>query len=591
VERVFSRRCGPFALALLLSCGAPAPHAAAPGPAVPRLKAPKPIDPSARGAAYLTAVALQLQPGWGQFLDDCRLRLPASHPLNNMELAATAELAIDASGYVTIIRLERSGNADFDRALTDVVIDAQRLPPPPPELFSDDDRVYVTWMFARDSRQAGPATARIMDIALPLDQIVETWLDRGDLGRAAKRLSTAPAGHREVLFEELAYTVLSEALASKDRDPVMAALAAVPRVATGTASKRWKPYQRLLAEIAKVPLASHDNEQRLAVIAAVTAAADMKRGVGFLRQLPDELRKGDPAVAAALAHSAFWLLHDDAVARLLRPMATEPHEPDEVRALALRLSTADPALATELVKRLEGGDAAHRAAWCAALAGADIDVAAPLIGRGLRDGDAAVRRECLDAVMLHERSQPTHKQIAALEPRIRDLARDRDNSVRARAVAALLVLDTPHYVRAARDPSGEVRAAYAKALEWHMKVDELRADAVALASDSDPAVRAAAWHALAVAPLATVDPAAIARAVVDPSADVRKAAIALATEPQLDKLVASDESPDVRTEALIQLVHVRGRVAMEKDLLERIAAAPPASVERVRAALAWLLAN
>ena len=32
---------------------------------------------TARGAAYLTAVALQLQPGWGQFLDDCRLRLAA----------------------------------------------------------------------------------------------------------------------------------------------------------------------------------------------------------------------------------------------------------------------------------------------------------------------------------------------------------------------------------------------------------------------------------------------------------------------------------------------------------------------------------
>jgi len=37
---------------------------------VPRLRPPPLIDPDARGATYLSAVALQLQPGWGQFLAD-----------------------------------------------------------------------------------------------------------------------------------------------------------------------------------------------------------------------------------------------------------------------------------------------------------------------------------------------------------------------------------------------------------------------------------------------------------------------------------------------------------------------------------------
>jgi hypothetical protein len=58
----------------------------------------------------------------------------------------------------------------------------------------------------------------------------------------------------------------------------------------------------------------------------------------------------------------------------------------------------------------------------------------------------------------------------------------------------------------------------------------------------------------------------------------------------LARLAASDDSPVVRSEALVALAGRRGRAAAEAELLERLAAAPPASEERVRAALAWLLA-
>src|SRR6187455_1788723 len=101
------------------ACGHPGASVRAfpPMHGAPRLLPPLPADPAARGAAYLDQVALQLQPGWGQFLDDCRLRLPASHALNTMTLAATVDLAVDRRGRIVDIDLHGSGNADFDEAV------------------------------------------------------------------------------------------------------------------------------------------------------------------------------------------------------------------------------------------------------------------------------------------------------------------------------------------------------------------------------------------------------------------------------------------------------------------------------------------
>src|SRR4051812_32656418 len=99
------------------ACGHPPAPAPAPTATVPRLLPPPPIDPTVRGATYLTAVALQLAPGWSQFLDDCRLRLSPHHPLNQLKLAAMAELTVDRKGNVVATQLATSGSPDFDRAV------------------------------------------------------------------------------------------------------------------------------------------------------------------------------------------------------------------------------------------------------------------------------------------------------------------------------------------------------------------------------------------------------------------------------------------------------------------------------------------
>ena len=78
----------------------------------------------------------------------------------------------------------------------------------------------------------------------------------------------------------------------------------------------------------------------------------------------------------------------------------------------------------------------------------------------------------------------------------------------------------------------------------------------------------------------------------DAAPQVRLAALgALDNDDALARLATTDDSPDVRTAATVQLAGRRGRAASEQRLLQRLAAAPPASAERVRVALAWLLAR
>jgi HEAT repeat protein len=162
--------------------------------------------------------------------------------------------------------------------------------------------------------------------------------------------------------------------------------------------------------------------------------------------------------------------------------------------------------------------------------------------------------------------------------RLRVLARDRDRTVRARAIAALGIADPGHRLRAIDDPAPEVRAASV--------VGASESDLRTLAADRDPEVRAAALAALGdrVPELAT-------RAASDLSAAVRIAAIGSISDDDLLARLASDASPEVATAALVKLVMRRGRAVMTGPLLTAFVDSPANGPERVRIALAWLLAR
>jgi hypothetical protein len=237
---------------------------------------------------------------------------------------------------------------------------------------------------------------------------------------------------------------------------------------------------------------------------------------------------------------------------------------------------------------MQHGDARTRGGVCAALGGADAKIAWTWIGRGLRDADASVRVACVDAAA----ARAGGRGAATIVPRLRELVHDRDRTVRAHALTAIAALDPVRVGNASDDPAEEVRVAFATALATALP-GEAEGQLRQLIDDRDADVRAAAWASLVALPKVPADRAALAaHAVRDAAPQVRRAALpALDDDAALARIATTDDSPEVRTTATVLLAGRRGRAASEADLLERLAAAPPGSPERVRTALAWLLAR
>jgi HEAT repeat protein len=577
VDRDRRTRAGWLAVAVLVGC-APAPvSTSAPTLITARLPAPPPADPVVPGAPYLNQLASVLQPKWRVFLDDCRLRLPPAHPLNRPSLAVSYDLALDGAGRVAGERvITSSGNGDFDTAAADVIADAAPLPAPPSALVSDDDFVHIHWQFSRDARQAGAGTSRVAWIELPLVEAVAHLLARGELARAASRVAAAPtagaAGVDRAAAAELVMTAaLREALVGPDGAAQRAAVEACGRARV----------HALAGDVRGLLAATTDPELRAAAIAAAGALDDRDAAPALLAALHDELVAGAPLAAARVAALVAIGRADDA-AGVLRGVLDAGANPTALAALA---AAPVPALARRLPGWAKAGDAATRAAVCAALPMAAPERAGALIARGLGDPDARVRATCAEAAG----RSATASAIAPVVRRLRELARDRDLAVRARAIAALGRLDPAHAVRAVADPAPEVRAAFAAAAS--------EAELRALAGDPAPEVRAAAIAAIgewADAPGDAGDRAhALAvRAARDPAPIVRLAAAsALARDADALAQLAGDASPEVARAALVQLAAARGRAAMTAPLLRQLVAAPAASAERARIALAWLLAS
>jgi hypothetical protein len=568
-------------VAALAGCGSPAAPRAAPAT---RPRAPAAIEPGARGADYLGAVATQLEPRWAAFLDDCRLRLPASHPLNAIALAATFELAVGRDGRIVERRaLATSGNADFDAAIADVLADASPLPAPPAELVSDDERVHLRWQFARDHRRAGLATAQVVRVELPLAAAIDGMLGRGELARAARRIAEAPdTAARAELTERVMIAALREALAGPDSAGRYAAVEACGRARVG----------KLAGEVRTLLATTTDPALRRAAIATAAALGDRAAGPALVVALRDDLAH-DPRAALARVAALVAIGRADDAARAVGAALDAGPSPAPIAALGVlggpEAVPAGPAIGGRLAAWSAGGDPAIRGAVCAALPAAAPASAPALILRGLRDADATVRAACAEAAGRADRMRP---DLSTLR-RLRELARDRDRSVRARAVAALAALDgsaggagaraprgtdAAPEVRAAGDPAPEVRAAFAAAAS--------EPELAALLADPAPEVRAAALIALGE----RAGEAAV-RAAGDPSAVVRRAAAALIADPAALTQLAGDDSPEVATAALIRRTALAGRARATPQLLERLAEAPPASPERARIALAWLLAS
>jgi len=575
---------------------------------VPRLKPPPVLDLEQADAPYRAAVALALQPGWVQFLEDCRLRLPAGHPLNDFALSTTAELTVDASGTVLEVALAGSGNADFDQAVKQVIRDGAPLPKPPAGLWSDDDRVHLRWLFARDRRQAGPATASVIDVLLPVKDVTARFLEAGELTRAATRIKREKAGvARDAATTALMEAGLQEALATSDGAVRRAALEAIGEGGVG----------RLAEAVYQLIHSTSDRDLRAVALEAAAALGDRSANQELLAELKIDVKR-DRKLALAGADALIALGGNDEVATLLRDeVAASPPNPIALHVMArIAVLAATPKLAGWM----RTGDVRVRAGVCSAVAAVPAAAAVPVLAKGLRDRDASVRASCLDAIGARMASGNKDEKPGAIVGaanigRVAELVKDRDVSVRAAAIRAFAQIhrDSPGPSTSAAtlpdlggDAAGEVRVAYLQAISTLSMVRPMeggQGKVKPLLDDRDADVRAAAWQTLRmllVRPLDKIDGDAppadfdrlVARATKDPAAQVRRSVVDVMTdEVALTRLSGNDEDGEVRTRALVRLVKRQGRAATTELLLGRFASATPGSVERVRAALAWHLAK
>ncbi|MEZ4367271.1 MAG: energy transducer TonB [Kofleriaceae bacterium] len=532
-------------------------------------------DPAALGRGYLEQVYQRVRPHWRQFLDDCRRRLPPSHPLNDRHLEATASLRVDADGVIVDAALASSGQAAFDAAVRELLADVAPLPAPPVTLRSDDELTHLRWLFARDHRAAGPGTAEVVLDRWPAVRAVPALLARGELVEAAARvLAEAPGPEGTRLSREvLGAIALAEAADGQGlaRERAVAALAAVEAPAA------IELVRELVATATPVPgQASASGEPALALAAAAAVAERDPALAAATAQAVLAAATARPTLAQAAAELLGRLGRADDAIRTVTPWLAGGGDLARTgwQVLAIGDGPLTPALATSLRAALAAaGDDELRRAACAAAHRAPVAATRRALVAAARARELATRRACVRAL-------GTFVDDAAVARSLARALDDRDDELRAAAVVALARLG-PASRHAPR--LGELggraaleRAAVAEATASWRTDDELDA----WLGDDSPAVRAAAAAELV---RRGAGAGALVRLAADPSVEVRRVVAslggALLDDPVVEVRQAAWEASaraDLATAARAALARLASATSDERVRLAVAVLAPAA---------------
>ena len=554
---------------------------------------PAPPEPEKFGLTWLERVYPVFRDGWSAFLEDCRLRLPPDHPLNSPTLEVTIALEVDPGGQIVeVARTSSSGNADFDQAALEIVREAGAVAPPPREFLSDDDVAYLTWLFARDRRQAGIATAELRRTEWPLDQAVPKFLESGNLAEAARRIERAAAaggdaGQLAALTERLAVATLREGLRSDDPGVQRLAVDAVITSRAGGLAPAARELRSIADGAVEISL-------RAAAVDGLGAIGD-RDSTKMLLAILERDQGGNPALSSAAARALVALGAGEQAAEAIRPWLTGRDRAKIGGGLATLAQAAVPGTVKDIAGHIGHKDAGVRVAACGALgasAASGETAAWKSLKKGLDDRDATVRAACARAAA---DAAGAGRKNRTVYWRLVELFKDRDNRTRAAAVLAAIRIDPAkvgqELAAINKDKSPLVQAAYAEGLAvMPGNAGKPPRKLTELAGSSDVAVRAAAVRALA----ARSEPGArqlAAEMVVDPELEVRLAALAAVDDAAALEALAEDATPEVAATAEVRRLIVLGRAATLREVAAGIAAAPAESAPRVRLAGAWLRAR
>ena len=183
-------RRGVWWFALALGLVLPLRRAAAEPIAADKLPEP-PLTDRAGGpeGEYLKTLHAHIHRRWADnFLRLAGEKLPPVNPLNQPGLTAEADVVVAPDGQLISARITRgSGFAGFDDAIVEVLRDSVPFPRPPGPVRSDDERLHLHWVFARDQRRcSGVAVLRTYD---PVEVALPKLLRAGRRDEALKRVA------------------------------------------------------------------------------------------------------------------------------------------------------------------------------------------------------------------------------------------------------------------------------------------------------------------------------------------------------------------------------------------------------------------
>lgn len=543
-------------------------------------------DPSALGAGYLASLQSRFSPAWSAFLEDCRLRLPRDHVLNDPALEALVSISLDRAGRVIDVAVaKRSGVAAFDEAAVEVVQEAVPLPAPPRELVSDDDRVHLDWLFARDRRQAGAATAAVRRVEWPLERAVPELVGAGRIGEAAQRVAAAaeraPGIELVARFREVCVGALARALAATDSAAQIAAV-------EGAAAAHLAALAPALRELART---SVEPQVRRSALRALGQLGD-RDAIPLLRQTA--LGAKTPEEQGAAASSLIALGNGSEVEKAAMAGLRSADENARWSALVVMAHVPVPAAVPDLKALLGGSSRAARAermasalalGTAAAGSGDPARSAMAALVDCLGVSDAAQRAACAQAIagaaQNGARSRAAYARLGAL-------LRDRDEQVRAAAALSAARLEPARFARdmssLAREKSDAVLAAMAEGLGG-VPGGEALARLGKLAASSSGPVRIAAAAALA----RRSDAAQVLAGLVDhPDSAVRAIAVRHERRPEVLRAQLAADAPEVRAAALAALVALEGARDLVPDAARLLARAGDGSADSAAIARSWL---